>query len=95
MKGSLPRQSKDVVARRVAGETFLVPVRGRLADLKGLYALNSVGSFIWERIDGNTDVPGLADAVAGEFEVAADKAEEDVAEMVSVLRGHGFVEDGQ
>ena len=94
MKAVLLRRSKDVVERQVAGEAFLVPIRGRLADIKGLYALNTVGSFIWGRIDGQTDLAGLARAVAESFDVSAAIAVADTEELLGTLREHGFVEDG-
>jgi hypothetical protein len=87
-----PRRSRDVVDRRVAGETFLVPIRGCLADLKGLYALNAVGSFLWERIDGQTDAGGLARAVAEAFEVAPEVAAVDTAELLATLQERGLIE---
>jgi hypothetical protein len=87
-----PRRSTDVVDRRVAGETFLVPIRGSLAELKGLYALNTVGSFLWERIDGRTDAAGLARAVAEAFEVSAEVAAADTAELLATLRERGLIE---
>lgn len=93
MTAPAPRHSRDVVDRRVAGETFLVPVRGRLADLKGLYALNEVGSFLWERIDGQADAAALARAVEASFEVAPEVAAADTAELLAALRQHGLVEE--
>lgn len=94
MTGARPRRGTDVVARRVAGETFLVPIRGRLADVKGLYALNSVGSFVWERLDGTVDVQEIARAVAGEFDVALETAAVDVGQMIGALEDLGFIEGG-
>jgi hypothetical protein len=92
MKPLLPRQSTEVVARRIAGEVFLVPIRGRLADLKGIYALNPVAAFIWERLDGKADVVEIATAMAGTFEVQFETALADARELVGKLRDQGFLE---
>jgi hypothetical protein len=81
-----------VVARKVAGETFLVPIFGRVADMKGLFALNPVGSFIWERLDGTRDVGELSAAVVEEFEVDEPVAIADLREILEAFRGHGFIE---
>lgn len=81
-----------MVARKVAGETFLIPIFGKVADMKGLFALNSVGSFIWERLDGTSDVAALSTAVVEEFEVDESVATADVREILEAFRGHGFIE---
>lgn len=81
-----------MVGRKVAGETFLVPIFGKVADMKGLFALNSVSSFIWERLDGTRDVAALAAAVVEEFEVDEPIATADLREILETFRGHGFIE---
>ena len=93
MKAILSRRSTQVVGRRIADEVFLVPIRGTLADLRGIYALDPVSAFIWERLDGVTEVEEVARAVTGEFAVDLDTAIADVREFLGTLRGHGFVED--
>jgi len=42
----------NMVAREIAGETILVPIRQSAADLQCMYSLNAMGSRIWELIDG-------------------------------------------
>lgn len=88
-----PRRGANVVARRIAGETFLIAICGSVADLKGLFALNSVSTFIWDSLDGTRDVPALTAAVVEEFEVEGAVAEADLRETLETLSGHGFIED--
>ena len=40
-----------VISRSIAGETILVPARRRASEM-ALFTLNEVGSFVWERLDG-------------------------------------------
>lgn len=40
------RHSGDVVNRQILGDTLLVPVRGKLADLQRIFALNPVARHI-------------------------------------------------
>ncbi len=47
--GQLFVRSQSVVSRRVAGETLIVPVRGKVGDLASIYSFNGTGSLIWER----------------------------------------------
>jgi hypothetical protein len=87
------RRKPDVVARQVAGEDILVPVRGRLADLQRIFALNPVGEFIWNRLDGRMNLASIAQEVRAEFDVSDDEAEGDVREFVSRLLDEGLVEE--
>jgi hypothetical protein len=82
---------RSVVTRRIADETILVPVAGGVGDLDGVYTLNDVGSFIWQRIDGRTPTAAIAHAVCEEFEVTVDQAIDDVEEFVDTLMSRGLV----
>ena len=42
------RKKGEYVARVIAGETIVVPIRGQVGDLEAIYNLNEVGSMIWE-----------------------------------------------
>jgi len=86
----LARQG-EFVARDIAGETILVPVRGRKGDLDAIYNLNAVAGYIWNRIDGRTTVRELADGVCSEFEVAPETAQADTLQFVAALREAGLV----
>jgi hypothetical protein len=69
----------DVVQREVAGEVFLVPIRGHLADLQELFVLNETGSWIWERLDvSGCAFDDLVQGLVSEFEVDEDTARRDV-----------------
>jgi hypothetical protein len=37
-------RSKSVVCRQIAGETLVVPIRGKVGDLASIYTFNSTGS---------------------------------------------------
>jgi hypothetical protein len=69
----------DVVQREVAGEVFLVPIRGHLADLQELFVLNETGSWIWDRLDASgCAFDDLVQGLVSEFEVDEDTARRDV-----------------
>ena len=87
------RKSEAVVTREIAGETMLVPIRGSIADMERLFALDEVSAFIWDRIDGSHDVPALAAAVTEEFDVAGDTALTDTREFLAELLAAGLIEE--
>lgn len=72
-----------VVARRIAGEVVLVPIHSRAEDL-GLFTLNSVASFIWEKLDGRP-LDALTAEVTGNYAVQPDVAARDVLLFAKAL----------
>jgi hypothetical protein len=85
------RQSENVVTRQVAGETLLVPIRGDLAGIQRIFALDEVARFIWERIDGCIEVAALATQVVAAFDVNEEQAEEDIRGFIAELYAAGLI----
>jgi Coenzyme PQQ synthesis protein D (PqqD) len=81
-----------VVARVIAGETLIVPIRGKVGDLASIYRLNGTGSLIWRLLECPRTIRDLGAAVAKEFEVAPDVASRDVREFVREMESVGLVE---
>jgi hypothetical protein len=79
-----------VVTRRIANETVIVPMTANVADLDSVYTLNDVGSFIWERLDGQQTGQSIAEMVVAEFDVALDQAVRDVDELLTALESKGL-----
>ena len=92
---SSPRleRTPDLIERRVADETFLLPVKGALANTVEMFALSEVGQFIWSLADGTRGVPELIAEVVREFEVPEDRARADVSEFVGQLQAYGLVNE--
>jgi len=80
----------DFVARSIAGELILVPIRTQVADLDSIFNLNEVGMFIWGLLDGKRTLGQIADAVSSEFEVTRELAELDTLEFIAVLEAAGL-----
>jgi len=85
-------QSKSVAVRVVAGETLLVPVRGKIGDLASIYSFNGTGTLIWKLLESPRTVSQLATAVAQEYEIEPAQAEHDVTNFVSEMKSVGLVE---
>ncbi len=86
------RVADEVVKRDVAGETFLVPIRGHVADLQELFIVNEVGGWLWDRLDGRRRVDDLVADVVAEFEVSEQQAREDVSLFMAQLADAGLIE---
>ena len=79
------------MTRRIAGETLIMPVSGRVMDLESIYLINDVGSRIWELLQSPTSVDRIAETLAREFAVSPERAVEDVAEFIASLDERGLV----
>jgi hypothetical protein len=84
-------KEKDLVARDVAGEIIIVPIKGHVGDLEGVFTLNEVGATIWQRINGQTTARELVEAVKNEYDVEASEAEKDVVDFLRSLEDAGLI----
>ena len=82
----------EFVSRRIAAETLLVPVRGRIGDLDSIYSLSEVASLIWNGIDGEATVAQLVQGVCAEFDVAPETAQSDTLQFLAQLQHAGLIE---
>lgn len=87
------RKRGEIVARDIAGETILVPVRGNLADMQSIFSLNPVGAFLWEQIDGQQDLEVVLAKVLEDFEVEREDAASDLLEFITRLLEAGLIEE--
>ena len=85
-------RSQSVVARVVAGETLIVPIRAKVGALASIYSFNGTGSLIWKLLESPKTVSQLATVVAEEYAVEPSQAERDVTEFVGEMQAVGLVE---
>lgn len=81
-------RAPGVIARTIAGETILVPVRRRAQEM-GLFTLNASGSFVWSRLDGSCSLASIARALCDAYEIDAPTADADVAAFAADLERAG------
>ncbi len=79
------KKSDSIVARKIAEEFILVPIRQNVGDLESIYTLNEVGARVWELIDGKMKVKEVKDKIIEEFEVTPQEAEKDIKEYIQQL----------
>ena len=90
-------RATGVIARRVAGETVLVPIAPRAADPEfksaRLYVLNDAGEYLWSLLDRPRTAADLARNLTLEFETTAGRAHSDVDAFLAALRDIGAVHE--
>jgi hypothetical protein len=84
-------KENDLVTRDVAGERIIVPIKGHVGDLEGVFTLNEVGTVIWALIDGQTTASQIMEAVRNEYDVGAAEAEKDVLYFLRSLEEAGLI----
>jgi hypothetical protein len=84
-------KESDLVTRDVAGEKIIVPIKGHVGDLEGVFTLNELGVMIWRLINGQTTARELVEAVRNEYDVGAAEAEKDVVDFLRSLEEAGLI----
>ena len=82
----------EFVKRAIAGENFLVPIGEAAKQYSGLFALNELGAFLWDKIPAAKDEEDLLRCVLEEYEVSPDEARADIAEFLAKLRQWQIIE---
>ena len=84
-------KQSDLVTRCIAGETIIVRVKARVADLDDVYTLNELGTLIWELIDGRTGVSAIVELICSEYDVAPEVAAKDAFDFLGSLEAAGLI----
>ncbi len=78
--------SDDIVAREIEGELIIVPLVAGIGDLEDeLFTMNETGKAIWDRLDGNTTLSEIVDALAEDYDASPGEIERDVRGLVDEL----------
>ena len=86
-------KSSNIVSRKIAEETVLVPIRQTLGEEPSIFTLNEVGARIWDLIDGNRSVRGIYETVVSEFDVDPSLAEKDLFGLLAQLKEIGTIRE--
>jgi len=85
------KKNSCVSTRSIGDELILVPIKGHLAQLQQIFALNSVGRFIWEKLDGVKNVEQLRAGLIATFDVDEKEAKEDLKTYIQELINHDLI----
>ncbi|MDA3800212.1 MAG: PqqD family protein [Kiritimatiellae bacterium] len=85
-------QQDDLVFRNVGGEAMIIPIKGKLADMRNIYTLTAVAEFVWESLGEGVTVSDVLDKIVSEFDVSTEVAEQDLKELIDDLVANDLVE---
>lgn len=86
-------KNENIVRRDIADETILVPIRGNLADMQRIFALDAVADFIWQQLDGKRPLEEIRIAILKNFDVEADQAALDLNEFIDELQKANLINE--
>lgn len=84
-------RNDNLVVRRIAGETFLVPVVASAAQLDSIYIMNEIGTMIWGLIERRTSLDEITEAVVTEYDVAPEVAADSIVQFLADLCAAGLI----
>ncbi len=82
----------NLITRRIAGESIIVPVKSRVGDLDFIYTLNETSASAWQLIDGRTPLSQIIACIGDEYDVSRDEATADLLELIDSLQSAGLIQ---
>jgi hypothetical protein len=77
---------KELIKREIAGDVILVPVGQTVLNSNGLFVLNELGGFLWDRLPQAETADDLLRAVLDEYMVDETTAKADIEEFLQQLQ---------
>ena len=81
----------DLVVREIAGETFLVPIGEAARKFPGMFALNELGAFTYNKLEEADSIDELVDLICKEYDVSPEQARQDTQEFIKELTNMGIL----
>lgn len=88
------KRNPDFLLRNVADTLVLVPVGQATDAFAGMVTLNSTSAFLWEQLENTQTVDSLTQALLDRYDVAEEKAREDVEAFLAALTPTGAILEG-
>ena len=82
---SIKEIKNRMVCRKVDNEMVLVPLVSDVAEMKVIYTLNEVASFIWEKVDNVNTFEEIVIAVVDNFDTDKKTATDDINEFFNEI----------
>lgn len=84
---------ENYILREVAGSNIVVPIGDAQMSFNGIMTLNDVGTFIWKILEKGADREKIVERVLETYDVAREKAEQDIDKYLNKLRDKNLIEE--
>lgn len=81
----------DIISRKISGELFLVPIKGKLADMQQIYTLNPLAEHIWQELGSGKNLSNIRNSIIEKFDVSEETADSDLRDFISELLNAGLI----
>ena len=88
----VPKRSTDIVSRVIADQLVFIPLGHTPKEVSSLFAINEVGTRIWDLFDGKRSLNDVIQCLLNEYEVTREEAEKALVRFVKELEQIGAVE---
>lgn len=82
---------ENYMLRKVADTYVVVPIGNAVAEFNGMINLNSVGAFLWQQFETETDFDTVLNAMLNEYEVDKATAKADLEMFIKELEESGLL----
>ena len=90
------RKNSNFIAREIAGEIIIVPIKREAQELSAIYNLsNEVAVRIWKLINGKRTLSEIKEKILQEFDVKEQQLKKDLREFIADLEKVGAVKKKQ
>jgi hypothetical protein len=86
------RKNSNFIAREIAGEIIIIPIKREAQELSAIYNLNNeVSVKIWKSINGKRTLSEIKDKILTEFDVTEQRLKKDLREFITDLEKIGAI----
>ncbi len=79
------KKNSNIVCRKIADETILIPISRSSADADYIYTLNKSAASVWELIDGKKSVGDIKKELSQRFDVTAEEMRKKLPYLIGDL----------
>jgi hypothetical protein len=90
--GAVYLPSQELIAREIGKETFLIPIKDRIADLEGeFFKLDGRATLMWKKLGAGKSLRELIQELCREFDAPPEEIENDALELIAELLKRGLL----
>lgn len=94
MKGNnFMKLNGKIFIRKIGNEHFAMLIEGLGKDSNKMIRCNDTSAFLFEKLEKETNLDELADALTEKYEIDRETAYEDAKDVVDSLRKAGFIRE--